>query len=414
MTDSKYDIFISYRRTAYDTANLVAEKLRNAGYCVFFDVDTLTAGKFNEQLLTVIRNCKDFILVLPKDGLDRCCDPDDWIRQEVACAIDCKKNIIPIMLTGFEWPKDLPQDISELPHYQAIAPAGHDYFDMAMERLKGYLKSKPSMPIKRWTLKACIVLVVLSVFVAVGQAIAHHIASVTCEQIATQQSCIMGAVEAIGDIRQELVDNCTSFFAAIEKSEDEEEQKELEGDFLRCLNQAKKDVQSYKNAFPAPDFSLQGVEGYVLAYYDIKQEELQAFSAHYLSLYDDIEETTELLREMLDNHDYSANYKDVVNLNLTCMTYSINAFYYGYLGSLSLLPRSARKTHYEMAKKWRHFPNGTPLDLPQEEYEQFQTFEINRYNEEVERYGALVNFEERKINELEKQVDQLRDMVETL
>ena len=60
MGQRKYDIFISYRRTAYDTANLIAEKLRHAGYNVFFDVDTLTAGKFNEQLLEVIGNCKDF------------------------------------------------------------------------------------------------------------------------------------------------------------------------------------------------------------------------------------------------------------------------------------------------------------------------------------------------------------------
>ncbi|WP_294743473.1 TIR domain-containing protein [uncultured Prevotella sp.] len=45
-----YNIFISYRRTAYDTAKLIAEKLRHAGYHVFFDVDTLTSGKFNEQL----------------------------------------------------------------------------------------------------------------------------------------------------------------------------------------------------------------------------------------------------------------------------------------------------------------------------------------------------------------------------
>ena len=61
MKKETYDIFISYRRTAYDTANLIAVKLRHAGYKVFFDVDTLTSGKFNEQLLEVIKGCKDFI-----------------------------------------------------------------------------------------------------------------------------------------------------------------------------------------------------------------------------------------------------------------------------------------------------------------------------------------------------------------
>ncbi len=100
MEQSKYDIFISYRRTAYDTANLIAEKLRHAGYSVFFDIDTLTSGRFNEQLLQVINGCKDFILVLPESALDRCQDENDWIRREVTHAIVRQKNIIPVMLDG--------------------------------------------------------------------------------------------------------------------------------------------------------------------------------------------------------------------------------------------------------------------------------------------------------------------------
>lgn len=236
MGQNKYDIFISYRRTAYDTANLVAEKLRNAGYRVFFDIDTLTSGKFNEQLLSMIRNCKDFIIILPKDGLDRCSDSEDWIRREIACAIENKKNIVPIMLTGFEWPLELPKEIAELPNYQAIAPAGHAYFDVAVERLKGYLKSKPTVPIKTWLMKSTIVLGVLLAFVAVGYGVIRHIAHVTCEQIAIQQSNVMSAVDAIGDFRRELTDHCSSFFAAMEKSRNEDEKKELEDEMMISLS----------------------------------------------------------------------------------------------------------------------------------------------------------------------------------
>lgn len=413
MGQNKYDIFISYRRTAYDTANLVAEKLRNAGYHVFFDIDTLTSGKFNEQLVTVIHNCKDFILILPKDGLDRCSNPEDWIRREVACAIESKKNIVPIMLTGFEWPNELPQDIAELPNYQAIAPAGHAYFDVAIERLKNYLKSKPSVPIKTWLTKAAIVLAVLSAFVGVGYGVAHHVASVTCEQIATQQSNIMGAVDAIGDYRKDMMDYSSSFFSAMEKSRDEEDKKELEKEFSETLKKINKDIQYYKKTFPAPEFELNRIEKYVLAFYGVKQEELNAFSAFYLTLYDDLEETSDLLKELIASHEYTREYKDIVEQNLTCMTYSINAFYYGYLGSISLLPKNSRKSHYELSKKWKTFPNGTPLDLSQEEYEQFQLYEINRYENEVAKYGAQVNYEERKLNDLEKQIDELTDALES-
>ena len=414
MGQNKYDIFISYRRTAYDTANLVAEKLRNAGYSVFFDIDTLTSGKFNEQLLTVILNCKDFILILPKDGLDRCDNPEDWIRREVACAIDSNKNIIPIMLTGFEWPDELPEDIAELPKYQAIAPAGHAYFDMAVERLKSYLKSKPSVPIKTWFTKAAIVLAVLLTFVGIGYGVVHHIANVTCERIAAQQSNVMGAVDAIGTFRNDLMDYSSSFFSAMEKSQDEEDRRELESEISETLKKTDKEIQYYKKTFPAPDFKLSGIENYVLALYGINPEELNAFSAFYLSFYDDIEETSDLLKEMIASHKYPREYKDIVKRDLTCMTYSINAFYYGYLGSISLLPKGSRKNHYELSKKWKNFPNGTPLDLSQEEYEQFQLYEINRFEEEVEKYGVQVNFEERKLNDLEKQIDDLSNAIESI
>ena len=70
------------------------------------------------------------------------------------------------------------------------------------------------------------------------------------------------------------------------------------------------------------------------------------------------------------------------------------------------------RTHYEMAKKWKNFPNGTPLDLSQEEYEQFQMNEINRYQEEISKYGEQVNYEERRVNELEKQIEELDKKME--
>ena len=195
MESRKYDVFISYRRTAYDTANLIAEKLRHSGYHVFFDIDTLTSGKFNEQLLEVISNCKDFILVLPENALDRCQQPDDWIRREVICALEHHKNIVPVMLDGFSWPDAMPKGMEELREYQAITSVNREYFDMIMQRLKGYLKSKPSFPVKKWLTKAAISIAVLLAFVGVGFGVASHIASVTCKQLVTQQANVVGAVD---------------------------------------------------------------------------------------------------------------------------------------------------------------------------------------------------------------------------
>lgn len=411
MKQNRYDIFISYRRTAYDTANLVAEKLRNAGYRVFFDVDTLTSGKFNEQLLEVIRHCTDFIIVLPKDGLDRCNDPEDWIRREVACAIDSGKNIVPIMLTGFEWPRELPSDIADLPNYQAVTPTGHAYFDMAVERLKGYLKSKPSIPIKNWMTKAAIVMAVLLAFVGVGYGVCVHIANVTCEEIATKQAKIMGTVDLLCDVCQDLAENSDKFLSTMEKVKDEEEKKDLEDEMLSTLKRLEKDVDKYKSTFPVPEFTISSTGKYVLAYYGIQQEELDAFGIYYGSLYDDMDEVFVQMREIIENDAYSVNTKELVDLHVHGFKYFVNAYYYAYLGCLSLFPKSARKTHHEFAKKWKNFPNGVPLDLPQEEYEQFQEKELYLYQEEMSRYEAHVNFEDRKLNEMEDQLDQLEQKV---
>ncbi|MCM1503097.1 MAG: toll/interleukin-1 receptor domain-containing protein [Bacteroidales bacterium] len=56
-----YDIFISYRRDAYESANLIATRLRAAGYRVFFDLESMRSGLFNEQLFDVIDKLLSFI-----------------------------------------------------------------------------------------------------------------------------------------------------------------------------------------------------------------------------------------------------------------------------------------------------------------------------------------------------------------
>jgi hypothetical protein len=97
--NANYDIFISYRRDGGDiTAGRIADRLKQLGYSVFLDVESLRSGNFNEQLNSLIEKCKDFIVILPENALDRCVNEDDWLRLEVQHAIKHKKNIIPIML----------------------------------------------------------------------------------------------------------------------------------------------------------------------------------------------------------------------------------------------------------------------------------------------------------------------------
>lgn len=382
MKREKYDIFISYRRTAYDTANLIAVKLRHAGYKVFFDVDTLTAGKFNEQLLEVIKNCKDFILVLPEDALDRCHDPEDWIRREVMCAIENQKNIVPVMLDGFSWPKDMPKGIEDLSNYQSITAIGHEYFDMAIERMQGYLESKATKPIRQWLGMVAIVFGILLILFGIGFGIVNHIASVTCKNIATQQTCVMDVMDNLGKDCKELETGLSTLYNSV-SSGDTLKRTNAEKDLMKSIDDSDKNVATYRKMSPPPVFEFNSIENYVLAYYKTEKMELDAFSTFYGSMLDDMENLNENVKEMVKRGTYTQVERDGVTTLIGGYKHYMNAFYYGYLGSLSLLPKSSRKMHFDMAQKWTSFPNGTALDLTQEEYVQFQTKEMEMYEEEL-------------------------------
>lgn len=136
-----YQIFISYRRDGGDAlAGRLADRLSASGYRVFFDVESMRSGTFNTQILDAIEQCNDIILVLPPNGLDRCVNNGDWVRQELAFALKHNKNIIPIMMRGFNFPQILPADIDKIRYMEGIT-ASSEYFDAVVEKIKNLLVS---------------------------------------------------------------------------------------------------------------------------------------------------------------------------------------------------------------------------------------------------------------------------------
>lgn len=136
-----YQIFISYRRDGgADLAGRLADRFTAMGYTVFFDVESMRSGEFNTQLLDAIQMCQDVLLILPPHGLDRCADPEDWVRQELVYALAQKKNIIPVMMRGFEFPKNLPEALAFLPFLQGVS-ASNDYFDAVIQKIESLLDS---------------------------------------------------------------------------------------------------------------------------------------------------------------------------------------------------------------------------------------------------------------------------------
>ena len=143
-TIRKCDVFISYRRDGGDmTAMYFYQALKNRGYNVFYDLEVLRAGKFNEALLDSIQSCTDFVLILSPHALDRCNDENDWVRREIAEALRTHKNIVPVMLKGFSFPEKLPGDIDDV-RYQNGLTCTTEYFEESINRLcQRYLNSVP-------------------------------------------------------------------------------------------------------------------------------------------------------------------------------------------------------------------------------------------------------------------------------
>lgn len=140
----KYQIFISYRREGgEDLARILEYKLTDRGFKVFFDVESLRSGAFNTALFEKIAECTDVLVVLPPHGLDRCNNPEDWVRLEIARALELGKNVIPVMMRNFTFPETLPEDIDALRYMNGIS-ASNEYFEATLEKLiSKLLHSKP-------------------------------------------------------------------------------------------------------------------------------------------------------------------------------------------------------------------------------------------------------------------------------
>jgi tetratricopeptide (TPR) repeat protein len=127
------NIFISYRRDdaegyagrIYDqlSAHLGPDK-------VFMDTDTITIGdSFPETIEHQLQRCDALIAVIGRrwlgicaaDGTKRLDDPTDWVRHEIAIALQKNILVVPVLVGGAHLPEasELPQDIRDLTLRQA-------------------------------------------------------------------------------------------------------------------------------------------------------------------------------------------------------------------------------------------------------------------------------------------------------
>jgi tetratricopeptide (TPR) repeat protein len=140
-------VFICYRRTNIPWALAIYQYLTSHGYDVFFDYRSVASGDFEQVILGNVKSRAHFIVILTPSALDRCDNPDDWVRREIETAIDTKRNIIPLMLESFDFgipsiAKHLTDKLSLLSKYNGLRVPS-EYFYEAMSRLREQFLNLP-------------------------------------------------------------------------------------------------------------------------------------------------------------------------------------------------------------------------------------------------------------------------------
>lgn len=358
MKAKKYDVFISYRRSSYDTANLIATRLRSAGYSVFFDMETLRSGKFNEQLYNVIETCTDFLLVLPPEALDRCVNEDDWVRLEIQHAMKHNKNIIPIMLNGFAWPNPMPEGLEELCNYQALTASSIEYFDLSMERLqKRYLRSKRRVPLRKLVKVSAIVLLSLLLLTGILWGVFKYLSRDVCTQYATQLVSEACAVHTIAEENDKLEKKWLAYENAYNYGLSAAFLEDMKTDLLENIELSEEYLKEYWavsgiDSIPA---DIGAYHSFLLYINGIDAEDLSNSSPFATAQLIHFVDNLNSLRIALGEP--SALNNSYATSGFTIFKHWVNIYYANLLMALSDFPETSLKAYNEVSPLWVQFPN---------------------------------------------------------
>ncbi len=385
---NKYDVFISYRRTSFESANLIATRLKAAGYTVFFDLETLRSGKFNEQLFDKIESCKDFILVLPPNALDRCVDDDDWVRLEVCKAMECGKNIIPVMLNGFSWPNPMPKGMEELQNYQALTANSIEYFDLSIERLQNkYLKSKKHARITKGVKLTALAIASLMIVIAMAYGVLHFLSLNVCEKYATILTNDAASIHAIVEEHYKLKNEWDDFFDDIKHETNSDKMLSLQENIINRITFTEKQISNTWNTDTVA-IKINDWHSFLLSLHGINSEEISLSPVNATIYYQDyINQLLTMADAALEPS--SLNLK-IANLINEAFPHTINAYYAALLSEISNFPESSRKIFVNLSSKWIYYPQHYKLGEDQKYYDNISSAEFKKYEELVEHLSVIM------------------------
>lgn len=390
----KYDVFISYRRTSYESANLIATRLRAEGYRVFFDLESMRSGLFNEQLYNVIEECKDFVLVLPPDALDRCHDEEDWLRKEILHAMKHKKNIIPVTLNGFQWPDSMPSGMENLCMYQSLSASSVEYFDLSMKRLEKYLKSRRYSKGRVFArLTAGIVGGLVAIFLV--SELLLRVASVsTCTALVDHLTMQMGVADLIMDSNAKILEAWEELDGSVDE------------DFMDLLDLHETEINRMQSVQSSESLELTGFQMLMLGAYGLSEEAITQFDQSVDLMYDEIRGTIEYIRSNSDLDIIKPSMKHNITNDFKVSQHMNNATYYVYLQVMNEMPEKSLANYHKLASTFSYMPK-CGIGMKSKEYEKMATNEFAIAEKLIGEIGQNVRNTEDELVEQKARLDSL-------
>ena len=141
-------VFVSYRRADESWALAIFQDLTQHGYDVFIDYGGIASGNFEAVILENIRARAHFLVLLTPTALDRRADAKDWMRLEIEAALESQRNIVPLMLAGFDFgtpatASQLTGKLVALKEYNGLEIPKAQFFSSQMERLRNRFLNMP-------------------------------------------------------------------------------------------------------------------------------------------------------------------------------------------------------------------------------------------------------------------------------
>jgi hypothetical protein len=132
-------LFISYRRKSWAFTHRLADQLgRMIQGDIFVDISGIDETDFEYSILRHLRDSDAVLLIVSEHTFapDRIQHDDDWVRREVALALELDKPIVLVCVEGLypPSPAELPENIRAITRKQGIN-FYPEYWDAAVQRL---------------------------------------------------------------------------------------------------------------------------------------------------------------------------------------------------------------------------------------------------------------------------------------